>query len=111
MLTQLQVLNIILSTGNLSIILDNGLTADYFPNFRNEFNFIYLHYKNYNQVPDLATFLKSFPDFEVLQVNESIDYLLDELYREKNENFLASTFNKIRDLLLKGDSYANGINT
>ena len=104
MLTQLQVLNIILSTGNLSIILDNGLTADYFPNFRNEFNFIYLHYKNYNQVPDLATFLKSFPDFEVLQVNESIDYLLDELYREKNENFLASTFNKIRDLLLKGDT-------
>lgn len=104
MLTQLQILNIILSTGNISIILDNGLTEEYFPNFKSEFNFIYLHYKNYNQVPDLATFLKSFPDFEVIQVNESVEYLLNELYREKNENFLAKIFNNIRDLLIKGET-------
>ena len=106
MLVQLQILNLILATKSISIILDNGLTVDYFPNFRNEFNFIYNHYKTYNQVPDLETFIKSFPDFEVLQVNESVDYLIDELYRGKNENFLADTFNKIRDLLIKGDTDA-----
>ena len=102
MLTQLQLLNLILSTKNIHIILDNNLTEEYFPQYRNEFNFIYLHFKNYGQVPDLETFVKSFPDFEVIQVTESLDYLLEELYREKNENFLADTFNKIRDLLLKG---------
>ena len=48
MLVQLQILNLILATKSISIILDNGLTVDYFPNFRNEFNFIYNHYKTYN---------------------------------------------------------------
>jgi replicative DNA helicase len=101
MLTQLQVLNIILSSGDISIITTRGLTVDYFPQFKNEFNFIYNHYKQYNQTPDITTFLKSFPDFEVIEVKESIDYLVSELYREKNEVFLADTFNKIKDLLMK----------
>lgn len=104
MLVQLQLLNIILSTKNIHIILDNGLTEDYFPQLKNEFNFIYLHFKNYGKVPDIETFIKAFPDFEILQVDESVDYLIGELYREKNESFLAETFNKIRDLLLKGQT-------
>lgn len=102
MLVQLQMLNLILSSKNFRLILDNGLTVDYFPNFRNEFNFIYNHFKTYNQVPDLETFVKVFPDFEVLQVDESVDYIIEELFRGKNENFLADTFNKIRDLLING---------
>ena len=102
MLVQLQLLNIVLATKNIHIILDNGLTEDYFPQLKNEFNFIYLHFKNYGQVPDVETFIKTFPDFEILQVDESVDYLIGELYREKNESFLAETFNKIRDLLLNG---------
>lgn len=102
MLVQLQMLNLILSSKNFRLILDNGLTVDYFPNFRNEFNFIYNHFKTYNQVPDLETFVKVFPDFEVLQVDESVDYIVEELFRGKNENFLADTFNKIRDLLING---------
>ena len=102
MLVQLQMLNLILSSKNFRLILDNGLTVDYFPNFRNEFNFIYNHFKTYNQVPDLETFIKVFPDFEVLQVDESVDYIIEELFRGKNENFLADTFNKIRDLLING---------
>ena len=102
MLTQLQLINKVLSTKDMSLITDNALTKEYFPQLSNEFNFIINHYKKYNVVPDLTTFLKSFPDFEVLQVDESTEYLVSELYREYNENFLASTFNKIRDLLMNG---------
>lgn len=102
MLTQCQLLNKILATGDISIITNNGITSDYFTSLKNEFNYIYNHYKQYSQVPDLATFLNVFENFEVLEVNESTDYLVNELRREKDESFLASTFNQIRSLLMDG---------
>lgn len=102
MIIQLQMLNYILSSGDTSLITIKGLTSEYFPQLTAEFNFIYKHFKEYNQIPSLPTFLNAFPDFEVIEVNESVDYLLSELHREKNEAFMATTFNKIRDLLMNG---------
>jgi len=102
MLTQMQIINLILSSHDFSPVIDNGITAEYFPDLKKEFNFINKHYATYGQVPDQATFLKNFPEFEILQVNESKDYLLKELYREHNEKFLVTTFNKIRSLLIDG---------
>lgn len=102
MLTQLQILNLILSSGDFSLVLDNNLTSDYFPDLKKEFIFLNKHYITYGQVPDQATFLKQFPEFELIEVKESVDYLLNELYREYNEKFLVVTFNKIRNLLMAG---------
>ena len=56
----------------------------------------------YGQTPDQVTFLNNFPNFDIIEVNESTDYLVSELYREHNEKFLAQTFNKIKGLLLAG---------
>ena len=102
MLTQLQIINLILATHDFSFVMENNLSSEYFPDLKKEFVFINKHYLTYGQVPDQATFLKQFPEFEVLEVNESKDYLLNELYREHNEKFLVTTFNKIRGLLMDG---------
>jgi len=102
MLAELQAINYIINNKDYSIVVENDLSADFFPELHSEFNFIVSHYKEYNKVPDQATFLKTFPDFSVIEVNETKSYLLNELYKEKNENFLASTFNKVRDLLVAG---------
>lgn len=102
LLTQLQFINWLLKNKDASIILTRGLTVEHFPQFPKEFRFIVNHIKNYNQVPDTETFLKAFPDFEIIEVNESVEYLINELYRIKNEAFLAETFNKVRDLLVAG---------
>ena len=119
MLVQLQLINKIISDKDYSLIADNNLSKDYFPQLSNEFSYIVNHYNKYNQVPDLETFIKAFPNFEVINVTESTEYLISELYREKNESYLANTFNKIRDLLMKGkteeamnlfSNSANGIN-
>ena len=104
MLEQSQILNLILHNKDYSIIVDNNLSKEYFPQFSSEYSFIVNHYNKYNQVPDIETFIKAFPNFDVINVTESTEYLINELYRVKNENYLASTFNKIRDLLMKGDT-------
>lgn len=102
MLTQLQIINLILASHDFSFIIDNNLTSDYFPDLKKEFIFLNKHYITYSQVPDQATFLKQFPEFEIIEVKESPEYLLNELYREHNEKFLVTTFNKIRSLLMAG---------
>ena len=101
-LIQLQVINKILATQDFSFIIQNNIDSSYFPNLTKEFVFINKHYFTYGKVPDTVTFLKSFPDFEIIEVNEPVAYLVNELYREYNESFFASTFNKIKSLLLSG---------
>lgn len=99
---QLQVLNWILATGNSFFIISNNLTEDFFSDYPEEFKYILEHINKYGNVPDLVTFLDTFPDFDVLEVNENSDYLLDKLYEDKNKRFLAKSFNTIRDLLNSG---------
>ena len=103
-LTQIQTINYIISHKDISFIINNNINDEYFPNLKDEFNFVFNHYQKYGQVPDMETLLKTFPDFEVLTVNESPDYLVSELYNEKNENFLVYTFNKIKDYLMAGET-------
>ena len=103
-LIQLQVINKILATQDFSFITQNNIDSSYFPNLTKEFVFINKHYFTYGKVPDTVTFLNAFPEFEIIEVNEPITYLVNELYREYNESFLASTFNKIKSLLLSGDT-------
>lgn len=102
MLVQAQIINRILATKNSNLLLSKGLTKEYFPQYKAEFDFLLNHYKKYNQVPDTTTFLKVFPNFEIFQVDEAEDYLISEIYRERNENVLAKTFNNIRELLMNG---------
>jgi len=104
MITQIQTLNYLLSRGDSSLLTTRGLSLDHFPQLRNEFKFILNHFNKYNQLPDMSTFLKTFPDFEVIEVNESIDYLISELNKEKTETNIIELVNKIKEPLLKGET-------
>ena len=81
-MVQLQILSKVLDTKDMSIIQDNNLTDDYFIEYSEEYSFIKNHYDNYNKVPDVETFLSKFPDFELLEVNESDRYLIDTIREE-----------------------------
>lgn len=99
MLIQLQVLNKILQTGDTSVLLMNNLTNEFFSDYKNEFEFIKEHINKYGNCPDMTSFVSKFPDFDVIQVNETISYLIDELYTDRNRRKLAKIFNRVRDLL------------
>lgn len=104
MTAQLQVLNKILDTKNYSLITTNNLDENYFSSYANEFSFIKNHYERYHTVPDILTFTANFPDFDVIKVTEPERYLLDALFKDHTNNFLAAQFNIIKDKLEHGDT-------
>ena len=78
----IQIISKILASGDYSIIRDNDLTADFFVGYTNEFNFIREHIDEYGNVPDTVTFLEKFPDFELVDCQETDRYLIDALNEE-----------------------------
>lgn len=99
---QLQVLNKILDSRDASFIITNNITDEFFSDYQEEFGFVKSHFDKYGSIPDKATFLSKFPDFDIIQVNEPYDYLIDALYEDRNKRKLASVFNQIRSLLNEG---------
>lgn len=81
-MVSLQVISKVLATQNNSIIEDNLLTEDYFVGYEEEYNFIQNHIKEYGNVPDKATFLSKFNGFEIVEVTESDQYLVDTIREE-----------------------------
>lgn len=61
-----------------------GFGAEYFSEYRDEFNFIKDHQKRYGNVPDDETMLEAFPNLELISPQESNQYLVDKL----NEDYI-----------------------
>ena len=102
-MVSLQILNKIISTKDISIITDNNLTIDYFLEYEDEYSFIKEHFDNYKNVPDTETFIDKFPDFELLEVNESDRYLVDAIREEYLYSKSVPVIKKAAELL-KSDS-------
>lgn len=100
---QLQFLNRLLDTKDASIFLINNITEDFFSSYKDEFNYIKNHLDTYGVIPDKASFLTKFPNFESIVVTEPDAYLLDELYKDRNSRFLADTFTQVRNKVLAGN--------
>lgn len=97
---QLQVLNYILNTHDSSILLTNNIDKEFFSDYVDEYNYIIDHLNKYGNIPDQASFLSKFPTFDIIEVNENPEYLLDKLYDDKNTRTLASIFNDIKNNLM-----------
>lgn len=114
---QLQCLNSILDSQDSSLITLNNLDDSFFSDYKEEFKYIKDHIDQYGKVPDKVTFLSTFPDFDVIEVKESRNYLINALYEDKNKRLLASTFNKVRNLLNEGKTeealsvYTSGVDS
>ena len=98
---QEQVLNKIIQDNDPSIITLNNLGSEYFSDYTDEFWFVKNHIDKYGKAPDMATFLNTFPDFQVIQVNEPTSYLLEELLKDKNKRFLAENYTRARQLIME----------
>ena len=95
----LQLLNLILDKKDYSIVILNNLNEDYFPAYKNEFNFIKNHYDKYKSVPDKESFIDKFPNFQFIKVNEPLKYLLDGLQEEYLYSKAVPILQKMDELL------------
>ena len=102
-MVQLQMLNYLLQTGDTSLLMVNSIDDSFFSDYTDEYNFIRNHMSQYGQVPDRLTFANQFGDFDWIEVNENPNYLIDELYRDRNKRTLAKVFNGVRDRINAGD--------
>lgn len=103
MTSQFQIINKVLQNKDYSLITLNNLSADYFFNYKAEYEFIRTHYDAYHTVPDRLTFLNSFPDFVIQDVNEPDNYLIEQLFNDYNQSYLASRFNGMKKFLEADD--------
>lgn len=103
MTSQFQIINKILQNKDYSLITLNNLSVEYFFNYKAEYEFIKTHYEAYHTIPDRLTFLNSFPDFTIQDVNEPDTFLIEQLYRDYNQSYLASRFNGMKRLLEADD--------
>lgn len=99
---QLQTLNYLLDKKDSSMLLMNNISEEFFSDYTEEYRFICDHLNEYGSIPDKLTFLDKFPNFDIVEVNESSDYLIDKLYDDRNTRKLADIFNNIRKLLVEG---------
>ena len=79
---EVQILNYVLASKSFDIIENNLITDDYFVAYKDEFKFIKDHVSKYGNVPDTATFISNFNDFDILEVTESEKYLVDTIREE-----------------------------
>ena len=94
---ELQVINKILSTGNVDFLTNNKIDLSCFIKHRPEIDFIISHLEKYGTVPDKATFIQKFSNFEFLEVKESDEYLRDTILE-------AATFNRVLPIWSKASS-------
>lgn len=95
-MVEYQIINYILGKKDIGIIQRNKINENYFEFCKDEFNFIYTHWRNTEQIPDIHTFLAKYPDFEVFKVGETEKYLIEAL----REQYI---YNKIVPVLKEGD--------
>lgn len=95
---QVQIINKILKSKSMDFVFDNDLSEEHFGDYSPEYNFIYNHYKQYGNVPDIETFLDAFEDFTIMEVSESDQYLLDKINEDYQYRELVPVINKVAEL-------------
>lgn len=98
-----QVINKVLQESKIDLIQKNALSKEYFIGYEAEYDYLVEHYQKYGNVPDLATFLSKFKDFDIVEVRESDRYLLETLYEEHLYYKTVGVIQTTADLL-KNDS-------
>lgn len=104
-MVELQIINKILKDKDISILANNDITRDYFNQYQEEYDYIMEHKQEYGNVPDLETFIAKFQDFDVVNVSESTEYLVNTFREEYLYSQSVPVLTKM-STLLQTDSYA-----
>lgn len=98
---ELLLVNYLLSTKDWSVIVDNNITEVDFNN-KPVFRYLQKYYESYKTIPDAATFLTSFPDYDIVEVNDPKESIIDNFIFKSKLNSTISIFNNVKNTVVSG---------
>lgn len=104
-MVELQIINKVLKDKDTSLLDMNDITRDYFNQYQEEYDYIMEHKQKYGNVPDLETFIAKFQDFDVVNVSESTEYLVNTFREEYLYSQSVPVLTKMAELL-QTDAYS-----
>ena len=96
---ELQVISKILTSQD-EALLDELCSYDksYYSVCGDQIEFILDHREKYGSIPDRFTFDSEFPGFKIVKVDEPLEYLVNELKKNKRHILFLETFNKLKEM-------------
>lgn len=97
---ELQVISKILTSDDEALVNELcGFDKSYYSIFADHIEYIQQHRSQYGITPDIFTFQAQFPDVVLVDVTrEPLEFLVNELKKNKQRILLLETFNKLKDL-------------
>lgn len=99
----LQVIGKILATKDLSLLRKYGLSREHIhdPRLQDTYDFIENHYREYGNVPDIATVTEFFPDVvsQLVPVGESDKYIAEALWEDHLFHLSSEVIQKSAELM------------
>jgi replicative DNA helicase len=88
-----RLLSKVIETRDLGFILERNVTDTWFPDAADKklFKFLHNHYANYQECPSLDVIRENFPTYAPLQVDDSINYLVDRLVESRRKIGIVNT--------------------
>ena len=98
-----RLLSKIIETRNLGLALERNVTDTWFADSsdKNLFKFLHSHYAEYQECPSFEVIKDNFPTYSVLNVEDSIDYLLDKMVESRRKVAIVNTIGNALDEIEK----------
>lgn len=102
---ELRLISRAIRTRDITAILEYGLQDDWFyvDDNRNVWRFIKQHWSKYSEVPTAVTVKDNFPTYRLLAVDDSIEYLLDQLVEYRKRQKAIELIQDAADAIAAGD--------
>lgn len=93
---------------NIIPVIENGIKDDWIvdDDLRRVWKFTREHYANYREVPTATTVVDNFPNFKPLNVEDSLDYLIDQMIAFRRRTITRSGVATVLDKIEHNDHEA-----
>jgi replicative DNA helicase len=106
-----KLLSKVIEERNLGYILENGVTDAWFADDsdRRIFTFMREHYAEYQECPSLEIIQENFPTFQLLEVNDNIQYFIDKLIDNRRKSTILDTISAAIASVERGQDHESAL--
>ena len=98
----------VIADRNIIPVIENGIKDDWIvdDDLRRVWKFVRNHYASYREVPTAVTVVDNFPNFKVLKVEDTIDYLIDQMVAFRRRTLTRNGIEAVIDKISNNDHEA-----